>query len=140
MVNGEWWRIKMWLFLLSVVFDGKFYATLYTGSSRNRKHKEFWSNVLEEVRQMESNAHVHGLALYMTGKFIHSNIWEVGIDWCRWVCIFSDGNFSKFSVTSYILSMKKGVKSATEWGYGRRCWRFKERGEHMRWLSKIMKE
>lgn len=101
--------------------------------------KKFWSNVLEEVRQMESNAHVHGLALYIrTGKFIHSNSWEVGIDWCRWVCIFSDGNFSKFSVTSYILSMKIGVKSATEWGYGRRCWRFKERGEHMRWLSKIM--
>lgn len=28
--------------------------------------------------------------------------------------LFSDGNFSKFSATSYILSMKKGVKSASE--------------------------
>lgn len=48
---------------------GKFYATLYAVDQVETENtKKFWSNVLEEVRQMESNAYVYGLALYIKDR------------------------------------------------------------------------
>lgn len=48
--------------------------------------------------------------------------------------------YVNFLVNCYILSMEQGAQSAAENEKEKGAEGFKEKGDHMKWLSKVMKE